>query len=73
MSGCKFYRKPYLFDEIASKIKILYTTYMLVFNGSAPGGCRKIFDCLQWDDKNIAEVLSCIHDTHIPKKTQVAP
>ena len=64
-----------LFNEIASKMQISCATHIGVtcfFNIVAPEGGHKIFDHQMGGHKNIAEVLSEIHDPPIPKK-MVAP
>ena len=65
-----------LFNEIAPKMHIFRATRIRVtcsFNIIAPdGGGHKIFDHQIGSHKNIAEVLSGIHDPPIPKK-MVAP
>ena len=66
-----------LFNEIAPKMHIFCATRIVVtcfFNIVAPEGGNKIFDHQigGGGHKNIAEVLSQIHDPPIPKK-MVAP
>ena len=64
-----------LFNEIAPKMHIFRATHIgvtYVFNIVASEGGHKIFDHQIGGHKNIAEVLSEIHDPTIPKK-MVAP
>ena len=64
-----------LFNEIAPKMHIFALRALRVtcfFHIVAPKGGHKIFDHQIGGHKNIAEILSKIHDPPIPKKV-VAP